>query len=81
MEINNLLGMDGNIVIGIVNERLRLECCSMDELVSRYELDQDELTEKWHKWGINTILLPINFAKSVIRNIITLVNRNLNIRA
>lgn len=51
MEINNLLGMDGNIVIGIVNERLRLECCSMDDLVSRYELDQDELTEKMAQMG------------------------------
>ncbi|KPA53947.1 hypothetical protein VT25_02560 [Photobacterium leiognathi subsp. mandapamensis] len=51
MEINNLLGMDGNIVIGIVNERLRLECNSMSELVSRYELDENELIDKMAQLG------------------------------
>ncbi|WP_318510791.1 DUF4250 domain-containing protein [Photobacterium leiognathi] len=51
MEINNLLGMDGNIVIGIVNERLRLECNSMSELISRYELDEDELIGKMAQLG------------------------------
>ncbi|WP_305838567.1 DUF4250 domain-containing protein [Photobacterium leiognathi] len=51
MEINNLLGMDGNIVIGIVNERLRLECNSMSELISRYELDEDELIDKMAQLG------------------------------
>ncbi|GAA04453.1 MULTISPECIES: DUF4250 domain-containing protein [Photobacterium] len=51
MEINNLLGMDGNIVIGIVNERLRLECNSMSELISRYELDENELIDKMAQLG------------------------------
>ncbi|EAR56655.1 MULTISPECIES: DUF4250 domain-containing protein [Photobacterium] len=51
MEINNLLSMDGNIVIGIVNERLRLECSSMSELLSRYELDEGELTDKLAQLG------------------------------
>ena len=51
MEINNLLGMDTHIVIGIVNERLRLECHSMAELASRYELNETELTEKMAQQG------------------------------
>ncbi|WP_318499614.1 DUF4250 domain-containing protein [Photobacterium leiognathi] len=51
MEITNLLGMDGNIVIGIVNERLRLECNSMSELISRYELDENELIDKMAQLG------------------------------
>ncbi|WP_318475277.1 DUF4250 domain-containing protein [Photobacterium leiognathi] len=51
MEINNLLDMDGNIVIGIVNERLRLECNSMSELISRYELDENELIDKMAQLG------------------------------
>lgn len=51
MEINNLLGMDTNIVLGIVNERLRLECNSMAELASRYELSETELTAKMAQQG------------------------------
>ncbi|MGF1684344.1 DUF4250 domain-containing protein [Photobacterium makurazakiensis] len=51
MEINNLLSMDGNIVLGIVNERLRLECSTVEELVSRYELDFNELNEKMESLG------------------------------
>ncbi|MEJ2763012.1 DUF4250 domain-containing protein [Photobacterium sp. MCCC 1A19761] len=51
MEITNLLKMDGNIVLGIVNEKLRLECSSIDDLVSRYELDYDELNDKMESLG------------------------------
>ncbi|MGR5142021.1 DUF4250 domain-containing protein [Photobacterium sp. DNB23_23_1] len=51
MEINNLLNMDGNIVLGIVNERLRLECSTVEELVSRYELDFNELNQKMESLG------------------------------
>ncbi|MGF1878603.1 DUF4250 domain-containing protein [Photobacterium frigidiphilum] len=51
MEINNLLRMDGNIVFSIINERLRLECDSVSELVSRYELDEAELIEKMDEYG------------------------------
>ena len=51
MEISNLLNMDSNIVIGIINEKLRLECSSIDDLVSRYELDADELANKMDSLG------------------------------
>lgn len=51
MEIKNLLGMNSHIMFGIINERLRLECNSMDELVSRYELDEHELARKMALMG------------------------------
>ncbi|WP_299020238.1 DUF4250 domain-containing protein [uncultured Photobacterium sp.] len=51
MEICNLLKMDGNIVLGIINEKLRLECDTIEELVSRYELDSDELNNKMEELG------------------------------
>ncbi|ELR64816.1 hypothetical protein C942_01906 [Photobacterium marinum] len=51
MEISNLLKMDGNIVLGIINEKLRLECDTIDDLVSRYELDSEELNNKMAELG------------------------------
>ncbi|GAB6262323.1 DUF4250 domain-containing protein [Photobacterium sp. CCB-ST2H9] len=51
MEIRNLLNMDANIVLGIVNERLRLECDTIEELSTRYELDQNALREKMASLG------------------------------
>lgn len=51
MEINNLLNMNAHILFGIINERLRLECDSIDELVSRYELDEQKLSEKMSLMG------------------------------
>lgn len=46
MEINNLLDMNTNIVFGIVNERLRHECANLDELISRYDLNETQLMHK-----------------------------------
>ena len=46
MEIKNLLTMDSAIVLGIVNERLRLECNSYEQLISRYNLDEGALNHK-----------------------------------
>ena len=51
MEINNLLSMDSNIVLGIVNERLRLECDSIEQLASRYELDAQLLNHRMASIG------------------------------
>ncbi|OAN13763.1 hypothetical protein A3K86_14475 [Photobacterium jeanii] len=53
MEINNLLKMDGHIVLGIVNEKLRLECDSVDELTSRYELESEDLMDKMEQLGFH----------------------------
>lgn len=51
MEINNLLKMNSHIMFGIINERLRLECDSVEELVSRYELDEKLLANKMSVMG------------------------------
>nr|WP_086938755.1 DUF4250 domain-containing protein [Thaumasiovibrio occultus] len=51
MEVHNLLSLDSRIAIGIINERLRLECDSVDELVSRYELDAEALVNKMAAMG------------------------------
>ncbi|OUS28978.1 hypothetical protein A9Q98_06860 [Thalassotalea sp. 42_200_T64] len=51
MEINNLLSLDSHILFGIINERLRIECSSVEELVSRYELNEQLLTEKMAMMG------------------------------
>ncbi|MGB5444208.1 MAG: DUF4250 domain-containing protein [Psychromonas sp.] len=51
MEIKHLLSMDGEIVFGIINERLRIECESLDELTNRYNLDQKALVEKLKSVG------------------------------
>jgi hypothetical protein len=51
MEIKNLLNMDGEIVFGIINERLRVECTSLDKLVNRYDLDEPALSAKMKALG------------------------------
>ncbi len=38
--------MNSNIVFGIINERLRLECDNLDQLLSRYNLDEVQLRNK-----------------------------------
>ncbi|MFQ3176674.1 MAG: hypothetical protein ACI93H_001675 [Psychromonas sp.] len=51
MEIKNLLKMDSEIVFGIINEHLRIECDSLDELTHRYNLDTQALIDKLKSVG------------------------------
>ncbi|WOH38824.1 DUF4250 domain-containing protein [Thalassotalea fonticola] len=46
MEVSNLLTMESAIVLGIINERLRIECDSYQQLLSRYELEEGSLNHK-----------------------------------
>ena len=39
MDLSNVSGFDSIILLGIVNEKLRLECDSFDDLVSMYDMD------------------------------------------
>ncbi|QBY03279.1 DUF4250 domain-containing protein [Thalassotalea sp. HSM 43] len=64
MEISNLLNMHSSIVLGIVNERLRIECGSIDQLVSRYELDEDTLYDKMNELGYHYDPLTNQFKSS-----------------
>ncbi|MGC9459480.1 DUF4250 domain-containing protein [Vibrio genomosp. F10] len=46
MDLSNITRLDNAILLGIVNEKLRLECDSFDELVSTYEMDVESLIGK-----------------------------------
>ena len=41
MDLSNVKGFDSIILLGIVNEKLRLECDSFEEWVSMYDMDID----------------------------------------
>ncbi|MFG5047949.1 DUF4250 domain-containing protein [Vibrio cholerae] len=46
MDLSNVRNFDSVILLGIVNEKLRLECDSLDELNSTYEMDIEHLVGK-----------------------------------
>ncbi|WP_105902745.1 DUF4250 domain-containing protein [Vibrio gangliei] len=46
MDLSNIKRWDSVILLGIVNEKLRLECDSFDELVTMYEMDVEDLVGK-----------------------------------
>ncbi|AOW82370.1 MULTISPECIES: DUF4250 domain-containing protein [Vibrio] len=46
MDLSNVRNIDSVILLGIVNEKLRLECDSLDELISTYEMDIEHLIGK-----------------------------------
>lgn len=46
MDLSNIINVDNTILLGIINEKLRLECNSFDELVSTYEMDVDTVLGK-----------------------------------
>ncbi|WP_028025268.1 DUF4250 domain-containing protein [Enterovibrio calviensis] len=51
MEIHHLDHLDGAIMYGIVNEKLRLECSSLDDLLVQFELDQHAFQNKLDEMG------------------------------
>ncbi len=46
MDLSNVRNFDSVILLGIVNEKLRLEGDSLDELISTYEMDIEHLVGK-----------------------------------
>ncbi|RTZ16586.1 DUF4250 domain-containing protein [Vibrio aquaticus] len=46
MDLSNVTSFDSIILLGIVNEKLRLECGSFEELVSMYEMDVEAVVGK-----------------------------------
>jgi hypothetical protein len=46
MDLSNVSRFDSNILLGIVNEKLRLECDSFEELASMYEMDRENVVGK-----------------------------------
>ncbi len=51
MDLSSYQRMDANILLGIVNEKLRLECSDLSELLLRYELSKDTLAKKMYLIG------------------------------
>ncbi|WP_099609830.1 DUF4250 domain-containing protein [Vibrio coralliilyticus] len=46
MDLSNIGRLDSIILLGIVNEKLRLECNSFEELVTMYEMDVETVIGK-----------------------------------
>lgn len=46
MDLSNVNHFDSNILLGIVNEKLRLECDSIEDLITMYEMDVECLIGK-----------------------------------
>ncbi|WP_050923040.1 DUF4250 domain-containing protein [Vibrio harveyi] len=51
MDLSNVSNWDSIILLGIVNEKLRLECDSFEELVSMYEMDVKSVVGKLDMLG------------------------------
>ncbi|KOO03633.1 DUF4250 domain-containing protein [Vibrio nereis] len=51
MDLSNVGSLDSIILLGIVNEKLRLECNSFDELVSMYEMNVEDVVGKLDMLG------------------------------
>ncbi|OHY93695.1 hypothetical protein BI375_18840 [Vibrio rotiferianus] len=51
MDLSNVSNWDCIILLGIVNEKLRLECDSFEELVSMYEMDVESVVGKLDMLG------------------------------
>lgn len=51
MDLSNVHRLDSTILLGIVNEKLRLECDSFEELVSMYEMDVENVIGKLDMLG------------------------------
>ncbi|MGF1763070.1 DUF4250 domain-containing protein [Aliivibrio kagoshimensis] len=51
MDLTNTSKMNSSILLGIVNEKLRLECDSFDDLISMYEMDMEGVVGKLDTLG------------------------------
>ncbi|MFB9133884.1 DUF4250 domain-containing protein [Vibrio sp. AK197] len=66
MDLSNISQFDSVILLGIVNEKLRLECDSFDELVTVYDMDVETVTVKLDSLGYQYDPLTNQF-KSAMR--------------
>ncbi|WP_033137252.1 DUF4250 domain-containing protein [Aeromonas finlandensis] len=51
MDINTLQRLDANILLGIINEKLRLECDGLEELLAYYDMREEQLAGRLDQIG------------------------------
>jgi len=51
MDLSDYKRMDTNILLGIVNEKLRLECDNLDDLVATFNFSKHDLDQKMAQIG------------------------------
>ncbi|MGY3914717.1 DUF4250 domain-containing protein [Aeromonas australiensis] len=51
MDISTLQRLDANILLGIINEKLRLECDGLDELLAYYAMSEEQLAGRLDEIG------------------------------
>lgn len=61
MDLSNVSRLDDAILLGIVNEKLRLECDSLGELVSMYEMNEEHVVGKLQNLGFRYVPLTNQF--------------------
>lgn len=61
MDLNQMMCIDPNILLGVVNEKLRIECASLAELVAMFDLDEAQLKQKMCEIGYHYDALSNQF--------------------
>ena len=51
MDISTLQCLDANILLGIINEKLRLECDGLQELLAHYDMSEEQLAGRLDQIG------------------------------
>ncbi|MFQ1939853.1 DUF4250 domain-containing protein [Aeromonas veronii] len=51
MDISTLQRLDANILLGIINEKLRLECDGLEELLVYYDMSEEQLAGRLDQIG------------------------------
>ncbi|MBW3760252.1 DUF4250 domain-containing protein [Aeromonas jandaei] len=51
MDISTLQRLDANILLGIINEKLRLECDGLEELLAYYDMSEEQLAVRLGQIG------------------------------
>ncbi|MGL5030450.1 MAG: DUF4250 domain-containing protein [Aeromonas sp.] len=51
MDVTTLKHLDANILLGVINEKLRLECDGLADLLAYYDLTEQQLTTRLSEIG------------------------------
>lgn len=61
MDTGYLLNLDANILLGIVNEKLRLDCDSLDDLALTFGLNEEALSRRLEGIGYHYDIVTNQF--------------------